>query len=353
MKPNFKTIFYEESIDKKAQYQEVAQSILERFPRAQVKRVESHNKIPELIDMDPSDWIASKKDYLVIGTKKDLRHQPNNQSADFIAASHTTGCIASCQYCYVARNTGGSNVAKVYANIDNIIASLHRHQAKLGPKTVPNQQDPSLWVYDIGCNNDNSLDATYSDNPLKMIEGFSQMENAKASFATKFVNEEAWLSVDPKGRTRIRYSLMPQEIAKYVDIRTSPVSERIRSMNNLVEAGYEVHANFSPVIVYGGDEWAKNWKKLWEEMNDVLHPKVKEQLKCEVIFLTHSQKLHELNLEWNPKGEEFLVGQIKQRKKYNKPDVLVYNYQEKKKLVGEFSEALGRYLPYCPLRYIF
>lgn len=353
MKPDFKTIFYEESIDKKEQYQEVAQEILARFPKAKVKRVESHNKIPELIEMDPSEWIASKKDYLVIGTKKDLRHQPNNQSADFIAASHTTGCIASCQYCYVARNTGGSNVARVYANIDNIIASIDRHQTKLGPKTIPNQQDANLWIYDIGSNNDNSLDATYSDNPLKMIKAFSEMKNAKASFATKFVNEEAWLSVDPKGKTRIRYSLMPQEIARYVDIRTSPISERIKSMNNLVNAGYEVHANFSPVIVYGGDQWAKNWKLLWEEMNDVLHPNVKEQLKCEVIFLTHSQKLHELNLNWNPKGEEFLVGQVRQRKKYNKPDVLVYNYQEKKKLVAEFSEALDKFLPYCPIRYIF
>jgi spore photoproduct lyase len=353
MKPNFKTIFYEDSIDKKSNYQEIASGILKRFPDATVKRVASHNNIPELINMDPAEWISSKKDYLVIGTKKELRHQPNNQSADFIAASHTTGCIASCQYCYVARNTGGSNVAKVYANIENIIASIERHQTKLGPKASPNQQDPEYWLYDIGCNNDNSLDATYSDNPLRMIKAFAEMENAKASFATKFVNEDAWLSVDPKGKTRIRYSLMPQEIARYVDIRTSPISDRIKSMNNLVEAGYEVHANFSPVIVYGGDQWAKNWKKLWEEMNDVLSAKVKAQLKCEVIFLTHSQKLHELNMNWNPKGEEFLVGQIKQRKKYNKPDVLVYNYSEKKKLVGEFGHALNQFLPYCPIRYIF
>lgn len=70
MKPEFKTIFYEESIDEKEQYQKVAREILERFPNAKVKRVESHNKIPELIEMDPAEWIASKKDYLVIGIKK-------------------------------------------------------------------------------------------------------------------------------------------------------------------------------------------------------------------------------------------------------------------------------------------
>lgn len=353
MNIDFKTIFYEETIDTRLEYQVVAQEVLKKFPEARIRRVESHNKIPELLEMNPEQWIKSKRDYLVLGVKKGLTHQPNDQSADFIAASHTTGCVASCQYCYVARNTGGTNVAKVYTNIDDIATSIRRHQAKRGPKAEPNQQDDKFWVYDIGCNNDNSLDALYSDNPKKLIKAFSDMEYAKATFATKFVNEEAWLSVDPKGKTRIRYSLMPQEISRYVDIRTSLISDRIKSMNNLVEAGYEVHANFSPVIVYGGDEWAKNWKKLWEEMNDVLTQKVKDQLKCEVIFLTHSQKLHELNLNWNPKGEEFLVGQVKQRKKYNKPDVLVYDYPTKKKLVAEFSDALRTFIPYCDIRYIF
>lgn len=353
MNVDFKKIFYEEDIDLNEDYKETALETIKRFPNAEIIKVKSHNKIKELYEMDPKQWIKSKRDYLVLGIKKDLTHQVNTKSSDFIAASSTTGCIASCQYCYVARNTGGSNVAKTYVNINEIIASLDKHQKKLGPKTQPNQQDDKLWVYDIGCNNDNSLDALYTNNPIKIIKAFAEMQNAKASLATKFVNEEAWLSVDPKGKTRIRYSLMPQEVSRYVDIRTSLISDRIKSINNLVNAGYEVHANFSPVIVYNGDQWAKDWKKLWEEMNDVLTQKAKDQLKCEVIFLTHSQKLHELNMEWNPKGESFLVGHIDQHEKFNKPDVLVYNYAEKKKLVERFTNGINKYIPYCKIRYIF
>jgi DNA repair photolyase len=353
MQVKFKKIFYEESIDTNPEYKKTAEETLIRFPEAEIIKVKSHNKIKELYEMDPKQWIKAKKDYLVLGIKKDLTHQLNTKSSDYIAASSTTGCIASCQYCYVARNSGGSNVAKAYVNINEIIDSIDKHQKSLGKKTIPNQQDPSLWVYDIGCNNDNSLDALYTNNPIKVIQAFAKMENAKASLATKFVNEEAWLKVDPKGKTRIRYSLMPQEISTYVDIRTSKISDRIKSMNNLVEAGYEVHANFSPVIIDGGDQWTKDWKKLWEEMNDTLTQKVKDQLKCEVIFLTHSQKLHELNMEWNPKGEEFLVGQIYQHEKYNKPDVLVYNYEDKKKLVERFKNGINKYIPYCNIRYIF
>ena len=353
MIPEFKTIFYEESIDSNPLWQNNANKVLLKFNNANVIKVKSHQKIPELYNMNPEKWIKSKRDYLVLGIKKGLTHEVNNKSSDFIAASHTSGCLASCQYCYVARNSGGSNAAKVFINVEDICKSIEEHQNKLGPKKQSNQQDPSLWVYDIGCNSDNSLDALYTDNPIKIIKAFSEMKYAKASFATKFVNEDAWLAVDPKGKTRIRYSLMPQEVSKYVDIRTSSISSRIKSINNLVDAGYEVHANFSPVIVYGGNQWTKDWKKLWEEMNDVLTEKAKEQLKCEVIFLTHSQKLHELNLNWNPKGEEFLVGQIDQHPKYNKPDVLVYNYAEKKKLVERFTNGIYKYIPYCKIRYIF
>jgi DNA repair photolyase len=43
---------------------------------------------------------------------------------------------------------------------------------------------------------------------------------------------------------------MPQTIAKIVDVRTSPMSERIHSINDFVAAGYDVHVNFSPVIVH-------------------------------------------------------------------------------------------------------
>lgn len=353
MNVNFKTIFYEESIDTNSEYKKTAEETISKFPNAKIVKVKSHNKIKELYEINPQEWIKSKKDYLVLGIKKDLKHQANTKSSDFIAASHTTGCLASCQYCYVARNSGGSNVAKSYVNIKEITNSIDSHQKEIGKKTISNQQDSEFWVYDIGCNNDNSLDALYSNNSVKLINAFAEMKNAKASFATKFVNEEAWLSVDPKGKTRIRYSLMPQEVSKYVDIRTSNISDRIKSMNNLVDAGYEVHANFSPVIVYGGDQWAKDWKKLWEEMNDVLNQKVKDQLKSEVIFLTHSQKLHELNMEWNPKGEEFLFGQIHQHEKYNKPDVLVYDYAEKKRLVERFTNGMNKYVPYCKIRYIF
>jgi spore photoproduct lyase len=181
------------------------------------------------------------------------------------------------------------------------------------------------------------------------------MPYAKATFATKTVNDDYWTRYDPRGRTRIRYSAMPHAVARRVDIATSPVSERLRSVNRLVDVGYEVHFNFSPIIIHrreGGD-WLAGWRELWREIDDTLSPSAKSQLQCEAFFLTHSAQLHELNLQWNPQGEGLLWSPSIQVPKKTKPDLLVYDYALRRAELARFEGELKRRLPYCPVRYSF
>jgi DNA repair photolyase len=353
MRLDFKKIFVQGAIDANPVWRARADEIIRRFPGAEVRPVESHWKIPELFASDPADWMKTKRENLVLGVKSGLSHTKNGRSADFIATSNSNGCLSSCQYCYVSRRKGGSNPLTVFVNIEQIADSIRRHQRKLGPKLEPNQCDPAYWTYDIGCNADLSLDALVCDNPGYLVREFATMEHAKATFATKTVNDDYWTKLDPQGRTRIRYSLMPQSIARYVDIGTSPMSERIASINNLIEAGYEVHLNFSPIIPYGGDAWRHDWVELWREIDDTLGERAKSQLQCEAFFLTHSEGLHDLNMQWNPKGEEFLWSPTLQVPKKTAPDLVVYDYNWRRGELERFKHGVEKYLPYCPVRYSF
>lgn len=353
MKLDFKQIYVQRAIYDDLIWRINAENIIRRYPGAEITEVESHWRIPALFQSDAKDWMRNKREVLVLGIKSGLTHQKNGRSADFIAASSSNGCLSSCQYCYVARRKGGSNPLTIFVNVEDIAASIRRHQTKLGAKPAPNQCDAKYWTYDIGCNADLSLDTDVCDNPGYLVKQFTTMEHAKATFATKSVRDDYWLSIDPKGKTRIRYSLMPQPIARYVDIGTSPISERIQSTNKLVEAGYEVHFSFAPIIVYDGDEWKQDWRELWREIDDTLTAKAKKQLQCEAFFLTHSADLHETNLQWNPKGEEFLWKPELQVPKKTAPDTLVYEYNWRKKELAEYESDLAKYLPYCPVRYSF
>ena len=328
--------------------------ILARYPDAERVEVPSHWNIPGLHGNEGlvKDWTRVKRDTLVLGVRKSLSCRPNGRSADYIAPGLSNGCAMACAYCYVPRRKGYANPITTFVNVDEVLGYLERHARRLGPKREPNQVDPAAWVYDVGENGDCSVDALVSDNVRDTVARFRAMPNAKASFATKYVNR-ALLDYDPRGRTRVRFSLMPPRVARVLDVRTSPVRKRIAAVSDFVAAGYEVHLNFSPVVVYDG--WLDDWRALLRDVDDALSPAAKAQLACEVIFLTHNEALHLVNLGWHPKAESLLWTPGNQEAKESEQGQRNVRYRTgtKGRYVRELTRVLGEELPYCRVRYAF
>ncbi len=328
--------------------------VLARFPDATLVEVAGHWQIPELHgdETNVRRWVRIKREALVLGIKKSLTARPNGRSADFIAPSTANGCAMACAYCYVPRHKGYSNPITVFANIDRITGYLSRHIARQGPKPEPNQCDPDAWVYDIGENSDCSVDALVSDNVADLIGLFAGQAGAKASFATKYVNR-GLLDLAPRGRTRIRFSLMPAGAAKLLDLRTSPIPERLRALDDFVEAGYEVHVNLSPVVVYPG--WQADWAELLTELGDTTSAATKAQLAAEVVMLTHNRALHEVNLGWHPKAEQVLWRPDLQETKRSEGGGINVRYRagRKRVLVDELLDLIAGRAPYLRVRYAF
>ena len=329
-------------------------AILARFADAERITVRSHWNIPGLHSNTGSaeDWLKIKRSVLVLGVRKSLEVRPNGRSADFIAPSYANGCALACSYCYVPRRKGFANPISTFVNIDDMLDAVERHASRLGPKPEPNQVDPTDWVYDIGENGDCGVDALISDNVRDYVDLFRRLRGAKGSFATKFVNRDL-LDYDPQGGTRIRFSLMPQRIAKLVDIRTSPIADRIAAIDDFVEAGYEVHLNFSPVIYYEG--WIEDYSALMDQVADSVSPRSRAQLRAEVIFLTHNDRLHEVNMAWHPKAEGLLWVPELQEAKTSETGGRNVRYRRglKGDLVAEFCSLLRAKLPECLIRYAF
>jgi spore photoproduct lyase len=347
---NIKEIYLEPEIRNYARGKE----ILERYPDAIIHEVPSHWKIPELHGFHGSveDWIRHKKNVLILGVKKSLSARPNTRSSHFVAPSHSNGCTMSCSYCYVPRRKGYANPITVFVNIEQISNYLRRHSAKQGLLPAADHIDNKYWLYEIGENGDCSADAAISSNVKDLVDLFKELPNAKLTFATKFVNRDL-LSYDPQLKTRIRFSLMPHQMSKLVDVRTSPISERIDVLNDFVDAGYEVNVNFSPVIYYEG--WLDDYRKLFDEINDKANQKTKQQMVCEIIFLTHNEQLHEVNMGWHPKAEEVLWAPDLQEVKYSQTGGRNVRYKRglKKELVDELVDLVEEKMPYCKIRYAF
>ncbi|HVM26479.1 MAG TPA: spore photoproduct lyase family protein [Mycobacteriales bacterium] len=335
------------------------QEVLARFPDAERIEVLSHQAVP----YGPADvdrWVRIKTEDLVLGVKKSLTARPNGRSSDFVAPSTANGCAMACAYCYVPRRKGYANPITVFTNIDKITGYLSRHVARQGPKPAPDQVDPGAWVYDIGENSDCSVDARISDNVRDLVTLFRDLPAradgagpaAKASFATKHVNRDL-LDWDPRGRTRIRFSLMPQADARLLDLRTSRIAERIAAIDEFVDAGYEVHVNLSPVVVRDG--WLADWVELLDQLADGTGDAFKAQAAAEIIFLTHNDRLHEVNLGWHPQAEQVLWRPELQEPKRSQTGGVNVRYRTgfKGRQVRALTDLIAARTPWLRVRYAF
>ena len=328
--------------------------ILARWPDAERVEVLSRTAIPELHgdEANVRRWVRMTSEALVLGVTPSLTARPNGRYADFIAPSTANGGAMACAYCYAPRHGGYSNPITVFANIEEIVGYLERHVRRQGPKPPASQCDPDAWVYDIGENSDCSVDALLSRNVADLVELFARLPTAKASFATTYVNREL-LDLDPRGHTRIRFSLMAAADAKLFDVRTSPVAKRIAAIDDFVAAGYEVHLNLSPVVVHDG--WLEAWGDLLTQVADGVGPAARAQLAAQVIFLTHDARVHDVNLGRHPMAEDLLWRpDLQEIKRSRTGDVNVrYRAGGKAEHVADLADLVARILPACRLRYAF
>jgi spore photoproduct lyase len=236
----------------------------------------------------------------------------------------------------------------VATNINDILSAINNH-AMFDVVDKPNQTHVEFVTYDISCNEDFALHLRYY--PWQYIfQFFKDHPRAMASLATKYVNN-TMLEFDPEGKVRIRFSLMPQYYADFLEPNTSLIIDRIKAIDRFIEAGYEVHINFSPVIVH--DKWLDHYMYLFGEVNK--HVKYKELVKAEVIFLTHNEGKHQHNLMYGTKGEHLLWNPEIQEDKISQygGKNIRYKHDLKANYIKQWTDLHDQFIPWNTIRYIF
>ena len=275
----------------------------------------------------------------------EIRH--SGRTTDYISPSFGFGCLFNCSYCYMKRH--GKDGVSIATNVDTILAEIDRHVNFFADVKKPNQTHPEFITYDISCNEDFALHAKYHDWE-KIFSFFRDHPLASASLATKHVPLR-FLDFDPKGKVRIRFSLMPQRIATMLEPKTSSIADRIGAINTFIEAGYDVHVNFSPVIMY--DTWEADYRELFQQLDDALL--YHDRVQAEVIFLTHNEKKHIANLQAGLEGEHLLWQPQLQEPKRSQfgGDNVRYKRQLKRVGIDRFKLMMAEEIPWCNIRYIF
>jgi len=275
----------------------------------------------------------------------------SGRSSDYISPTFLQGCYGGCLYCYAARHFPDKFYTKiaVSTNTSDILQAIHDFDTSGIIK--PNQTHDEYITWDIACNADivPFLDEINSDEIFKY---FVESKRDFATFATKFVNKKL-LTYNPDRKIRVRMSLMPELASKHLEPNTASIIKRIEYMNMLYEQGYEVHINFSPIIYYPG--WKSDYEELLKTIDKNINNNLKAELACEIIFLTHNEKLHQYNLDNNKQFESVLWQPAIQENKTSSfgGDNIRYERHVKSGLLSEFITLLSRHMPYCKIRYAF
>ena len=96
--------------------------------------------------------------------------------------------------------------------------------------------------------------------------------------------------------------------------------------------------------------------ELFKLVDKHVRDEIKQEVKCEVIFLTHNKKMHEYNIDKGKLEQELLLWrpEIQEQKVSSYGSVNIrYQYQFKRKCIDRFKKLHYTMLPWQEIRYIF
>lgn len=218
-------IFYEKDIEDYV----LGQELMKKFNNIPKFEIENHNNIECMRKKENKEFAKMKKN-LIIGTRKTHKFIPNNKISDFLVPYTSSGCTASCLYCYLVCNYNKCSYLRLFVNREKMLEKII--------KTA--EQSNKTLVFEIGSNSDLILENTITKNLVWTIDNFKNTKNGIITFPTKFDMVDEILPLDHNGKVIIRVSVNPETIIQKVEFGTSKLDNRINAINKLREADYKV-----------------------------------------------------------------------------------------------------------------
>ena len=237
--------------------------------------IENHNNIEKFRNMENKEFPNLKKK-IIVGIRKTHVYRENHKSSDFLVPYTSSGCTASCLYCYLVCNYNKCAYLRLFVNREEMLNKIIK---------TSNKSDREL-TFEIGSNSDLILENIYTNNLVWTIEEFAKNNWGYLTFPTKFHQVDALLNLKHGGKTIIRVSFNPEKIIKEIELGTSSLKKRVGAINKLCDAGYKIGIIIAPIILL------PDYKKLYEELfiylKNNLSKKVISEMFIEVIFMSYS-----------------------------------------------------------------
>ena len=325
-------IYFEKNIEN----YELGKQLMEKYKDVPKIEIENHNNIEEMRNKQNKEF-ANMKRNLIIGIRKTHKFVENHKTSDFLVPYTSSGCTASCLYCYLVCNYNKCAYLRLFVNreqmVDKIIKTAEKADENLN--------------FEIGSNSDLILENSITNNLVWTIDNFKNTSKGTLTFPTKFDMVDDILNLDHRGKIIIRMSVNPEFIINRVEFGTSRLEGRIEAINKLKDAGYKIGILIAPVIFV--DNWQELYLELIQRLYSELSKQVKKDVFFEIIFMTYSYVHTKINEEAFPNAINLYSKDLMRGRGRGK-----YMYKDNLREEGRkfFIEQLHKYFPNNKIEYI-
>ncbi len=208
---NPSAIYFEKDIENYV----LGRELLAKYKDIPKFEIENHNNIEEMRKKENKEFPYMKQN-LIIGVRKTHKFVENHKTSDYLVPYTSSGCTASCLYCYLVCNYNKCAYLRLFVNreqmLDKIIQTSEKSEKEL--------------TFEIGSNSDLILENTITGNLVWTIENFKNSKKGKLTFPTKFDMVDDILNLDHQGKVVIRVSVNPEEIINKVEFGTSRLERK-------------------------------------------------------------------------------------------------------------------------------
>lgn len=346
-------------------------------PQANIFGVTTNTKVTDpkhnLVSLSWKDRAKQKREVVsILHRESQWNVDCNGRSTDFLPGNMMqSGCQYLCSYCYLDRH--GPTYIKLYDDCFKFVdfcVDIEKNQEQYRKKFIKetnkdfeknrDENHNKYITIDIGCDDQVTLSnriTKHGDYPGHIVDIVNSVTENTKDIMLSFASKDADFSdyapfIKHPERSRIRLSISPEEHRKVLELNTSKIEDRLKSINYLVDMGFEVHINLSPIVVTAN--FANEYAEVLKMINDALSDKAKAQMSYEIIFVTHDFVVNTEMAEHMPKAFLMIAnGPCSLEPKWNKPNVYSYSRADKNQLKLIMNGLIEEFTPYSRVRYMF
>src|SRR5271166_4904881 len=179
----------------------------------------------------------------------------------YLVLTLASNCPMDCSYCFLQEYVADNPSFQIYANYDDAFAEIDKLSANAPARH-----------FRIGTGElaDSLAMDSLTGLSIDLVNFFAARENLTLELKTKTDEIENLLTLDPKGRVLVSWTLSPRRVFEACEHRTASPSARIAAARRVLEAGYRVAFHLDPMIAY--PEAEPDYIELMDELFSTISP---------------------------------------------------------------------------------